>query len=347
MGKKKGNKGGGDAKKVVVESKGGEGENKKKEGENKEKEGENGLTVVLKMDMHCEGCADKIVKRAKSVDGVEKVKAEWETNKLTVKGEMDPLELLEELQGKKKKKVEVVSPQLPKKDKDKDKNKDNNKSDNSNKAKDKKSEDKKPKEPPVIVAVLKLKLHCPGCIGKIRKIAKKTKGVQSIEFDKDKDLVAVKGAMDTKTLVESLKEKMKRPVEVIQPKKDKDGGGGGGGDGGGGDGGKKNKKGGGAKGGKEEGGYDSDDMMEEGYGGAGEYFGGNRMEYAGVLPGYGYGYNAGMPPGYGYNAGVPPVYGYNAGVPPGYGYNHAYMYGSHLHPPQMFSDENPNACHIM
>ncbi|KAL3718773.1 hypothetical protein ACJRO7_003821 [Eucalyptus globulus] len=309
MGKKKGNKGGGDAKQEA-KSKGGEVENKKKEGED-------GFTVVLKMDMHCGGCADKIVKWAKNVKGVEKAKAEWEANKLTVRGEMDPWELREELEGRTKKKVEVVSPQLPKKDKDKDKDSKSSASPDGNnkKAKDKKAEDKKPKEPPVSTAVLKLELHCAGCIDKIYKTATKVKGVQSIQFDKEKDLVAATGTMDAKALVESLKEKMKRPVEVVQPKKDKDGGGkdGGGkdGGGGGGGGGKKNKK-----GGKEEGGDDGGyDGVEESYGIPGEYFGENRMEYY--------------------------------GLPPGYGYNYAYMYGNPLHAPQMFSDENPNACHIM
>ncbi|XP_030526728.1 heavy metal-associated isoprenylated plant protein 3-like isoform X2 [Rhodamnia argentea] len=307
MGKKKGGKGGGDAK-VEAKSKG--------DGENKKKDGENGVTAVLKMDMHCEGCADKIVKLAKSIDGVEKAKADWEANKLTVRGEMlDPLELREELQEKTKKKVDLVSPQLPKKEKDGDNKSSPASSDNNKKAKDKKPEDKKPKEPPVTTVVLKLDLHCSGCIDKIYKIVSKAKGVQSIDFDKDKDLVMVTGAVDAKALVESLKEKIKRPVEVVQPKKDKEEGGGGGG--------KKNKKGGG-NGGKEGGddaaaGYGGDhDGAEESYGGAGEYFGGNIMEHN--------------------------------RVPPGYMYNYGFMYGNPgnpLHAPQMFSDENPNACRIM
>lgn len=52
---------------------------------------------------------------------------------------------------------------------------------------------------------------------------------------------------------------------------------------------------------------------------------GNRLDYAAVpvpVPGYGYGYGA--PYGYG-----------NSG------------FGQHLPSPQMFSDENPNACSVM
>ncbi|XP_056169483.1 heavy metal-associated isoprenylated plant protein 3-like [Syzygium oleosum] len=89
--------------------------------------------------------------------------------------------------------------------------------------------------------------------------------------------------MDAKVLMESLRERVSSPVEVVQPKKDKDGGGRSGG--------RKNKKGGG-NGSKEEGdGGDSDNNgAKEMYGGAGEYFGRSRMEYNGIPPGYGYNY---------------------------------------------------------
>lgn len=89
------------------------------------------------------------------LEGVEKAKAEWEANKLTVRGEMDPSKLREGLQEMLKKKVELISPQLPKKDKDGNKEGDNKKSDskgnnkngNNKISKDsKKSDDKKPKE---------------------------------------------------------------------------------------------------------------------------------------------------------------------------------------------------------
>ncbi|KAI6669419.1 hypothetical protein NL676_004304 [Syzygium grande] len=112
--------------------------------------------------------------------------------------------------------------------------------------------------------------------------------------------------MDAKALVDSLRERVSSPVEVVQPKKDKDGGGGSGG--------RKNKKGGG-NGNKEEGdgggGGGDKDGAKEMYGGAGEYFGRSRMEYN--------------------------------GIPPSYGYNSGFMYRNSSRAPQMFIDENPNA----
>lgn len=137
-------------------------------------------------------------------------------------------------------------------------------------------------------------------------------GVLEMKVDKEKDNVTVKGAMDVKKLVENLSEKLKRKVEVVQPKKDKEGGGGEkeGNEGGGG--GKKKNKGGG------------DSNNNEG---GGEV---KIMEYMVQQP-FGFGYG-------------------NVNVE---GYNAAQVYQEMLNihmqtqPPQMFSDENPNACIVM
>ena len=67
--------------------------------------------------------------------GVELVKAEATSNKLTVTGKVDPLKIRDYLNHKTKKKVELISPQPQKQD--------TNKNNNNNKE-DKKSNDKKP-----------------------------------------------------------------------------------------------------------------------------------------------------------------------------------------------------------
>lgn len=133
-------------------------------------------TVVLKVDMHCEGCASKIVKNLRAfkgfyiffctlltrmfiqekidlgfdfhlngcvfllLEGVETVKAESNTGKVTVSGKVDPTKLRDSLAEKIKKKVELVSPQ-PKKEKEKAENKDKD-TETNNKA-EKKTEEKK------------------------------------------------------------------------------------------------------------------------------------------------------------------------------------------------------------
>lgn len=144
-------------------------------------------------------------------------------------------------------------------------------------------------------------------------------GFHEMSMDKPKDLVTVKGTMDMKALAQALHDKLKRPVEIVPPKKDKEGDSAGHKDGG-------NKGG----GGKKKGGGDGGQEQQEGGGGA-KMEEISRMETMGH-PGFAHGY------GYGYGHVVQPVYGY--GYPPGYA-------GDHLHAPQMFSDENPNACSIM
>lgn len=286
---------------------------KKKTDNNAGKKDDNNSTVVLKVDMHCEGCASKIIKYLRAFQGVEGVKAESDTGKITITGKVDPTKVRDNLAEKIKKKVELISPQ-PKKEKENKDTETNNKS-------EKKTDDKKPKDKEAVTtAVLKMALHCQGCLDKIGKTVLKTKGVKEMAIDKEKETVTVKGTMDVKTLVGNLQEKLKRKVEVVPPKKDKEGAGGENKEGGGG-GKKKNKGGGGGDKDNNENDEDGEGKMEH-----------NRMEYL-VHPAFGYGY------GYG-----------NIG---GYNYGPVYQEQLHFHlhaqpPPQMlFSDENPNACSVM
>ncbi|KAF9596175.1 hypothetical protein IFM89_007493 [Coptis chinensis] len=240
--------------------------------------------TVLKVEMHCDGCAKKVIRSVKRIEGVEGVMADSSTSKVTVFGKIDPLKLREKVELKTKKKVELISP-IPKKDKD------------AGEA-DKKPEEKpdKKKEPQVTTATFKTRLHCEGCTQKIHKSISKIKGVEAVTIDKLQDLVTVKGTMDVKDLPSYLQKKHKRTVEFLLPKsedkkegdkKDKADG--------------KEKKASGGDENKENGAKPEESMA-------------NRMDYYG--PGYGN----------------------------GYGYGHGYRVDP---PPQMFSDENPNACSIM
>ncbi|XWS53330.1 hypothetical protein CRYUN_Cryun11dG0147600 [Craigia yunnanensis] len=327
----------------------GEKKNGNKKGGDGEKKEKGSLTVVLKVDCLCEGCATKIVKYIRDFEGVETVKTESSSNKVTVSGVVDPTAIKEKLLKKIKKKVDLVSPQPKKNDNKEEKKPDKEKSPDS----DNKPE-KKPKEAPVTTADLKvqLKCQCQGCIDKIRKIVSETKGVHELKVDEQKELVTVKGTMDVKALAEALKDKLKKKVEIVPPKKEKDGNQEGGENGGGGGGGKKKNKGGNGGGG--DGGNEANAA-----GGGGGKIEGSRMEFM-VQPEFGYmpGYPGYMPgyPGYGH-----PGYGYGYGHPHphphphphGHGHGHGYPgfvpgYPVSVHPPHhMFNDENPNACAIL
>ncbi|KAF7120933.1 hypothetical protein RHSIM_Rhsim13G0099100 [Rhododendron simsii] len=260
------------------------------------------------MDCECEGCATKIRRFVRGIQGVETVKGGGELSKLTVAGKIDPVKLQEMVEQKIGKKVQLVSP-VPKKD-----NKDGGGGGGGGgggekKAEgkpDKKPDEKKSKEPPVTTAVMKVTLHCQGCIHKIRKVVTKTKGYQDMSIDEQKDQVTVKGTMDMKALAEALNERLKRPVEIVQPKKDnaekKEKGGGGGGA-------KKEKGGGGGEEGKTGGDDGGGQVVEE-----------NRIQY--------------VPQEY------PNTYMYGFGM-------QGYPVEQYHHAPQMFSDENPNACSVM
>uniref|UniRef100_A0A803PSR3 HMA domain-containing protein n=1 Tax=Cannabis sativa TaxID=3483 RepID=A0A803PSR3_CANSA len=167
-------------------------------------------------------------------------------------------------------------------------------------------------KPAVTTAVLKLRLHCQGCISKIHKTVTRTKGFNDMSIDKQKELVTVIGSMDMKALAESLQDKLKRPVEIVPPKKEKDAGEKGSGKGDNAGGGKKKGGGGGGDGGQNveaEGGMVMMDEISR----INQYMG---------QPAFGY--------GYGHGHGYPPAY-----------------IGENVHAPQMFSDENPNACSVM
>ncbi|XP_010253988.1 PREDICTED: heavy metal-associated isoprenylated plant protein 3-like [Nelumbo nucifera] len=291
----------------------GEKENKN-EGEKKAdggKKDDGSITVVLKVDMHCEGCAKKVKRSVKGFEGVEDVKGDSSNNKLTVVGKVDPLKLRERVEQKTKKKVELISP-IPKKE---DKKPAEGKKEEK---KEEKKEDGKKKEPSETTVVLKIRLHCEGCIQKIRRIISKYKGVQNVAVDPAKDLVTVKGTMDVKAMTPYLKEKLKRSVEVVPAKKE---------DGGGKEkeGGEKKKEGGGEgekKGG--EGGEKKEGGKKEGEKKEGEKKGGG-----------GGGGDAGKK-----EEAVKPAENKMEYYPQNYVVEYVYA-------PQLFSDENPNACSIM
>ncbi|XP_011018745.1 PREDICTED: uncharacterized protein LOC105121704 isoform X2 [Populus euphratica] len=327
-----------------------------------EKKDEAKVISVYKLDMHCEGCAKKIRHAVKHLEGVESLKTDCAGNKLTVTGKADPAKIKARLEEKTKRKVEIISPQ-PKKDDGAAAAGGDKKADEKpeKKPEGKKEEAKKP--PPESTVVLKIRLHCEGCISKIKKIISKIKGVASVTVDAAKDLVTVKGTMDVKDLAPYLKEKLRRAVEVVPPKKeeekkDKAGGGDGGdkkenkaapADGGG----EKKEKGGEAKG---------EEKKKEGDGGKKEEAAGakvevSKMEYSGYpapAPTYWFdevygqnhvveSYNNHYDHQYNYNQ-----QGYYATNQPGMGGNHGFLLDHHQpHAPQMFSDENPNACSIM
>uniref|UniRef100_A0A0E0M824 HMA domain-containing protein n=1 Tax=Oryza punctata TaxID=4537 RepID=A0A0E0M824_ORYPU len=322
--------------------------------------------IVLKVELHCAGCASKVKKAIKRAPGVETVATDTAGNKVVVTGAADAAELKERIEARTKKAVQIVSAGAgpPKKDKEEKKEKDKDKKGGDSGGGDKKAdkekggggggdkkadkekgggdkpkEEKKPKEPKEETVTLKIRLHCEGCIDRIKRRVYKIKGVKDVAVDAAKDLVKVTGTMDAAALPGYLKDKLSRPVEVVAPGK-KDGGGGDKKDGGGD---KKDKKeGGGEK--KDAGGEKDKDKSAA----ASASVAPVPLADAGMFQ---------MPPQYGFNPyhGHPGA-GYYGGAPPpnpAAFYHHPNAaapyqpYPYNVHAPQMFSDENPNACSVM
>ncbi|KAH9626708.1 hypothetical protein KSS87_021607 [Heliosperma pusillum] len=324
----------------------GEQQEKDKKNNEGEKKVESGVaTTVFKFDMHCEGCAKKIRKSLKNFQGVESVKTDCSTNKLVVTGNVDPVKIKERVEQKMKKKVELVSQQpiTPAKEGGNGgQNKSDDKKPEEKKSGDKKSEDKKDKEKTKEISIatvqLKTRVHCEGCANKIKKIVSKCEGVQDVNVDLQKDLITAKGTMDIKELLPYLNLKLKRTVELAPSKKE---------DGSSGD--KKPKEGGGGAEKPKEGNAkaektkeSSDEKKKEGGGDISKdnatKIEVSKMEYSPFSYEYGYA----------------PIYDprvLGEGSSSGSGYGHQVVQYWHepeySHPPQMFSDENPNACSVM
>ncbi|KAH0995792.1 hypothetical protein GBA52_019656 [Prunus armeniaca] len=331
-----------------------EGEKKPAAADAGAKKDDGSLTVVLKTDMHCEGCAKKIKRAVKNFQGVEQVKTECAANKVTVTGKVDPAGLREKLEQKIKKKVDLISPQ-PKKDGGGDKKpaaaeEKAEKKPEEKKPAEKKTEEKKPKEAPKeSTVVMKMRLHCEGCMQKMKSKISKFKGVNTVSFDAPKDIVTVKGFMDAKELVPYLREKFRRSVEVVPPKKDdgaaakpKDAAAGGE---------KKEKEaaGGGDKKEKEAaaGGGEKKEIAAAAPAGGAPKAEVNKMEYSGYPypPSSYYWYDEGHV--YNHNKFVMEAQAHQAHVSQD-SLSHGYAVPIEHHPaPQMFSDENPNGCSVM
>eukprot|EP01018_Ginkgo_biloba_P032300 Gb_19281 [translate_table: standard] len=179
-----------------------------KKGEKKEEKKEEIITVVMKVYMHCEGCAGQVEKCLKGYEGVEYVEVDMKNNKVTVKGKVEAKKICERVEKKSRKKTELISP-LPKKDDGK-----------KPEAKEQKPEEKKEKQPTVVTVVVKVLMHCEACAQKLKRIVLKMKGVHSAEPDFKTQKFTVKGTIDPKDLVEYIYKKAKKRAEIVPPKKE-------------------------------------------------------------------------------------------------------------------------------
>ncbi|KAF8686208.1 hypothetical protein HU200_043589 [Digitaria exilis] len=276
--------------------------------------------VVMRVFMHCEGCARKVKKILKGFDGVEDVSADSKAHKVVVKGKKaaaDPMKVVGRVQKKTGRKVELLSPIPPPKEEEK-------------KEEEKKEEPEPPKpeekkeEPTVLAVVLKVHMHCEACAQVIKKRILKMKGVQSVEADLKASQVTVKGVFEEAKLADYVHKRTGKHATIVKSelvaaesagdgnakddKKESEGGEEKKDDG------KEEKKDGGDAGGD---GKEGDKQKHDGNAGDGEEKDKDPATMANLYMHY-------------------PRFNHQSG------YGYAYQY-----PPQIFSDENPNACAVM
>ncbi|KAL6899100.1 hypothetical protein ACP4OV_005758 [Aristida adscensionis] len=166
--------------------------------------------VVMRVFMHCEGCARKVKKILKGFDGVEDVIADSKAHKVVVKGKKaaaDPMKVVERVQKKTGRKVELLSSLPPPKEK---------------KEEEKKEEPEPPKpeekkvEPKVVAVVLKVHMHCEACAQVIKKRILKIKGVQSAEPDLKASHVTVKGVFEEAKLTDYVHKRTGKHAVIVK-----------------------------------------------------------------------------------------------------------------------------------
>uniref|UniRef100_A0A803MGV6 HMA domain-containing protein n=1 Tax=Chenopodium quinoa TaxID=63459 RepID=A0A803MGV6_CHEQI len=156
------------------------------------------LNILMKIDLHCEGCTKRIRKFLLNFPGVLSVEFEGENKvKVMAQNKVDPVVLTDKLRQKFLKKTELISPQ-PSKNNDKNNEK----------------KDEKPKEMPVITVTLKVAYHCDGCGDKLYKTIRSYNGVHEVSIEKEKDLVKVTGRIEGKKMAEELQKKLKKTKEL-------------------------------------------------------------------------------------------------------------------------------------
>ncbi|KAG5574383.1 hypothetical protein H5410_054517 [Solanum commersonii] len=173
------------------------------------KEEEEAQEMVLKVDMHCEGCSRKVARALKGFQGVEEVTMDYKESRVVVKGKsVDPLKLCERVERKSGRKVELISHMT--------KPFEENTKEEEIKKEEEPKQEKKDEPPPEVTLVLNVQMHCDACAQVLQKKIRKIKGVECVTTDVEKSQVIVKGVnIDPKKLVNDVYKRSGKQVSVV------------------------------------------------------------------------------------------------------------------------------------
>lgn len=177
----------------------------KVEEEEKKEEPQPPSPFVLYVDLHCVGCAKKIERSISKIRGVEGVVTDMAKNQVTIKGVIEPQAVCERITKKTKRVAKVLSP-LPAAE----------------------------GEPiPQVVASqvsglttveLNVNMHCEACAEQLKKKILRMRGVRSAETEASTGKVTVTGTMDGNKLVDYVYRRTKKQAKIVpqpepEPKK--------------------------------------------------------------------------------------------------------------------------------
>ncbi|XP_051192906.1 heavy metal-associated isoprenylated plant protein 7 [Lolium perenne] len=185
----------------------------KKEEAAEEKKPDEPQDIVLKVDMHCQGCAKKVKKSLLKFEGVENVTADSRSKTVVVKSKTaDPAKVFERVQRKTKRRVELVSPLLPPPPEEEKKEEN---------PPPPPEEENKEEPPKAITVILKVQMHCGACAKLLEQRISKIEGVELVVTDLPNDQVTVKGVMDQAVLVDIVQRKMRRTAVIVEGEEEK------------------------------------------------------------------------------------------------------------------------------
>lgn len=164
--------------------------------ENEKQEPKPPSPLVLSMDLHCMGCVKKIERIILKIRGVEGVMTDMGQNQVTVKGVVEPEAVRGTVEKKTRRKVEILSP-LP---------------------------EAEGQPIPQVVASqvsdtttveLNVNMHCEACAAQLKRIILKMKGVATVETELSSSKVTVTGTMEADKLVDYVYRRTRKQAKVV------------------------------------------------------------------------------------------------------------------------------------
>lgn len=168
-------------------------ENKEDKAEEKKDEADKPPTpFVLSVDLHCMGCAKKIERSILRIRGVEGVVIDMSQNQVTIKGIVEPQAVCTTIEKKTKRRAQVLSP-LPAAE----------------------GEVVASQVSGLTTVELNVNMHCEACAGQLKRKILKMKGVRTAETELSSGKVTVTGSMDANRLVEYVYRRTKKEAKVV------------------------------------------------------------------------------------------------------------------------------------